>query len=58
VEAHPNTKVLPLLEGDAEGIISDKVMPITKCPHPARKHYAKVRILINDRLLEHVFKLL
>ena len=44
-----------------EAIISDKVMPITKCPHANRKHYAKVYIhsCLNDHsFIEHVFKLL
>ena len=32
--------------GSGEGLPSDKVMPITKCPHTSRKHYAKVFPLI------------
>ena len=52
--ALPTTKASPLLEGEAEPVQSDKVMPITKCPHPTRKHYAKVCIMFDDLCLEHV----
>jgi hypothetical protein len=37
-----------------EGIPSDKVMPITKCPHTSRKHYAKVRFYRCSYVLEYV----
>lgn len=41
---------------DAQCIVPNKVMLITKCPHVNRKHYAKVIVVVN--CVEHVFKLL
>lgn len=36
----------------------NKVMLITKCPHPNRKHYAKVSFGCHNPFEEHVLKLL